>query len=466
MREFEIQEQPFLFTIETIPYNELRQVYEGWDRWEYVPRNLVRMITENTSDEIYRTELTSEEMIDKVEVVKYQDKPNNEYQIFLNGVMMLPAGFPLSAISPSGEYTIAKGDISPISKFFAYSKSIPAKTKVDQEVLDEFMRLIILKTQQSFMPPMANNTNKVLSNRVFFPGRITKNINPDQLKPVVDARGVSQSEFNAFEFIKGIVDQKSVSPTFAGEASSSRQTATEILELKKQQMMKLGLAIWGVMKLEKQLSWLVMQGVIAHWTKPIDTRMDEVTGQVKDIYMSVSVDGEIGNGQKGRKIIDFNEEMADTITQDQVDRQAAFMSKGGRPTSIAYINPKVLRSVYYSYYITITPTEKDSSELQRMLFVQNLSDAMQLFPNRINMPYAEQRFATLIGEDPAKFFTAMQPQMAEGMGMPGQNPGMPEAQAALAGQAPIGPKTADRVGGEIGAQVQEGAKGLKNLMKA
>jgi len=74
-----------------------------------------------------------------VEVIRYQDKWSNEFMIFINGVMMLPVGFPLTAVSPSGEYFLAKGSSHPISWFFAYSKSLGSKSKVDQAVLDELL---------------------------------------------------------------------------------------------------------------------------------------------------------------------------------------------------------------------------------------------------------------------------------------------------------------------------------------
>ena len=81
----------------------------------------------------------------------YQNKWTNEFMIWCNGVMMLPLGYPLTALNGKCEYTVIKLSVEPISEFFFYSKSIPAKTKVDQAIYDEMYRLMILKFRQSVL---------------------------------------------------------------------------------------------------------------------------------------------------------------------------------------------------------------------------------------------------------------------------------------------------------------------------
>jgi hypothetical protein len=322
----------------------------------------------------------------------------------LNGVMMLPCGFPLTAVSPSGEYTIAKGDVYPISQFFAYSKSIPAKTKVDQEVLDEMLKLIVLKTRKSFMPPMANNTGRVLGRNIFNAGNITNQIDPNKLQPIGDANGVSQSEFAAYEFIKGIVDQKSVSPAFMGESSSSRQTATEILEMKKQQMMKLGLVIWGVISLERQLAWLRIYNILTNWTKEQDKKINPITNQLESVFKTVEVETQLEDTQTGKRIIQFTPDAGEYSPESIMQEEEMLSEKMRMPVRKTYISPEIAKMRNY-WYVVINPTEKDSSDLQRILFKQDVADSMQLFgPQTLNFPYLMKRFAVLSKQDPEKFF--------------------------------------------------------------
>lgn len=431
IREFFIHNQPYVFTRDEIPYSIAQTVYGDWDRFEFVPKKIVRTATDEGSID-YQDWTLEDTDLDKVEVLKYQDKWSNEFMIMLNGVMMLPVGFPLTAVSPSGEYSIAKGDSEPISKFFAISKSLPAKTKVDQAVLDEILRLFILKTKKSFMPPLGNMSNKVLSKKMFYPGVITKDLNPDLVKPIGDVTGVSQPEFAMFELMKRLIDEKTVSPVFSGDMSKGSTTATEIVELKKQSMMKLGYSLLGVISLERQLATLRVHNILANWTKSVDSRVDPAKGKIKEIYRRISVDTEVDGGAKGTKIIEFDEDKPEMYDSATVMREEELLSRPGKPVRKVYMNPKILQSLKTNWYIEITPTEKETDALDRLLFVQNLQDAATFFGiQSLNMGYLKQRFAILAGEDPEKYFTQQQQQLppgAEEQGQPQQTGGDAMAQ--------------------------------------
>jgi len=455
MREFHINNQPFIFTYETIPYRKAEVVYRNWERWENVPRKVVKISPIEGADTVYTDWTLDGVDQDMVEIIKYQDKWNNEYMIMINGIMMLPVGFPLTAVSPSGEYTIAKGVAEPISEFFPYGKSSPAKSKTDQEVLDEMLKLIVLKTQQSFKPSMANRTKRILSARIFDPGTVHADVDPNMIKPIVEPTGVTPGEFSAFELVKKIIDEKTVSPQFSGQSSTGAQTATEIMELKKQQMMKLGLLIWGVMDLEKQMAWLRVQNILENWTKPIDTKVDELKKKVTDVYKTITVETTLDGGQKGMKTIEFNPELTQNLSRKQIEAEEKFLSEPGREIKKTYIDPNVLRSLKLIWFITINPTEKDSSELDRVLFTQNIKDAAELFGfQALNLDYLRERFAILAKEDPSKFFI-------KGV------PSMPMAEQEMAMKVAPG-STGKRSGSDVGSQLAEGIQkpSLKEMVGA
>lgn len=420
IRQFDEREQPDIAIVSTIPYEDAAALFADWERFANVPRKVVKAAPDATGD-TYGDWTLLESQEDMVEVVKYQSKFSNEFMIMLNGVMMLPIGFPLRSISPSGEYTVAKGSTEPISGHYAYSKSIPAKTKVDQATADEMLKLIILKTQQSFKPPMANNTKRTLSKRIWSPGTMHNDIDVSKLQPIVTPTGVTPAEFSAWQLIKKVIDEKTSAPVFSGDASQGSQTATEIMELKKQSMMKLGLAIWGVVQLEKKLTWLRIQNIIAHWTEPVDERVTDVQKGLKEsVYRTVAVDTTLENGQRGRRIVQFSPEMANNLTADQVAAEEQFISnETGVMTRKTYLHPEEFQRIKATWYVTITPTEKDSSQLERVLFTQNVRDAAAIFgPQSLNMDHLKERFAILAKEDPRRFFVqgqvqAMGPEMAQ-----------------------------------------------------
>ncbi len=428
IREFYIENQPYIYTVETMSYEKAESIYWNWERWKYVPRKVKKMMQLDDNNSGYMDWTLLEPEIDMVEVIKYMDKWGNELQIYLNGVMMLPVGFPLTVISASGEYPIAKGDVEPIHVFFAYSKSYPSKTKVDQQVLDEFLRLMILKTQQSFMPPLANNTNRALSRNVFLAGKITPNINPDKLKPIVDARGVTQSEYQMFELLKRLVDEKSVNPVYAGEQVMGNPTATQIRALQKQQLMKMGISVLGVIELERQLTWLRLQNILTNWTEAVDERVDLVNQKLEKVYRGISLQSTDEMGRDIVKVIEFSPEKS-KLSSEQVMAEADLLGrkKFGRPVELTYLNPEILKTIKYNWYSNIIPMEKTTDDLKMVLFANNLKNAAALFGlQSLNLEYLKKRFAFLAGENPELYFNKL-PVMGGMMG--GENAGI-----ALRGQ--------------------------------
>lgn len=429
IKEFFIDKQPFMFAREYISYAEAYRRYGKWARWKHVPKKIDNFGGEPTEVE-YRDWTLLKQQEGFVEVLCYESLPDNELQIMLNGVMMLPIRFPLTAVSPSGKYTIAKGDAIPISPFFYYSKSIPSKTKVDQQVLDELYKLMIIKTRKSVKPPYANNTGDIISAKIFMPGTITDDIDANKLVEIGENKGVTQAEFNMAQFIKQQIDQKSVSPVFEGQSAPGKQTATEIVELKKQNMAKLGLTIWGVTNLEEQLSWLRLHNLLENWTRPVDTKFDELKKSIVNVYRTVTVEDTLENGEEGIKILEFTD---DDFYDDESERIAAEERIMGRrlnkPVRKYRLHAKHIRQTELLFDVVITPTEKDTDAIDRAMFEESFGKALKIFPEELNMDYFKAEFARHAKWDKDKAFIEPQPMPTPGMpgapGQPGQGPQVP-----------------------------------------
>jgi hypothetical protein len=149
--------------------------------------------------------------------------------------------------------------------------------------------------------------------------------------------------------------------------------------------------------------------------------VDELRDEIVKTYRTVSMDTDLETGVKGKKIIEFNPEMANQLSPENIEAEEEFMTKEtGKPVRKVYMNPDELRNIKAKWYITITPTEKDTTELQRVMFTQNIKDAAAIFgPQSLNMEYLKERFAVLAKEDPDKFFAKNQPTAmpTEGEGM-------------------------------------------------
>jgi len=441
IREFYMTKQPFIFTRRLETRARAEAMFGNLPRWKNVPKDVEWFDATQVQDVLYRNWTIEPLRKNMVEILVYQNKWTNEFMIWCNGVMMLPLGYPLTALNGKCEYTVIKLSVEPISEFFFYSKSIPAKTKVDQAIYDEMYRLMILKFRQSVMPPMINNTGKQIGESVFYPARITDDIEAGSLTPLMPtAQGITNSEFNIIQFVKSVLDDKSVSPTFEGQQTPGQQTAREIVELQKNQMMKLGLTIMGVVSYEMNRSYLRLYNILRYWTQREDTELDEIKGKLKDVYKKIEVEGPVGDGMEGTNIMQFMGPDQELPDSDQVLAEENLMSKrSGRKFRKTYLDAEALREAELKWKIIIEPTPKDTDALSRAQYEESLQTSLAVFGELNNMDYQAKEFSKHAKWDYEKAFKKPQPAMPQGMpggqpqgapqGMPQGIPGMGQAAA-------------------------------------
>lgn len=429
IRSFYMSKQPYIFTRKILTRSEAESIFNKWERWENVP-NKLRSFNDQQTDfaRPFRDWVLYQVEEDQVEVLTYQDKWSNELMIMCNGVLMLPIGFPLSTLNGRSEYTIVKLSIEPISEFFFYSKSIPAKTKVDQAVFDEMYRLALLKTRQSFMPAMANNSNRVLTSRIFYPGTITQDLNPKELQPIMEPTGVTTSEFAFIEWLKRSIDEKSVNPIFQGQSAKGQQTAREIIELQKQSMMKLGLTIFGVLNYEKERAFLRLYNILKYWTMAESDKLNAVKTGLQNVYKRIEIDDTFSDGTQGKRMIQFT--AGEVPSREQLDAQSALMfKKTGKVTRPVYISTKALREIPLHWEIIIEPTEKKSDALDRAMFYEGVKNVFTLMgPQSMSPDYLKTQIAKHEKWDKDQAFVQEQPG--------GQEQALMQALQAQRGQQP------------------------------
>ena len=252
------------------------------------------------------------------------------------------------------------------------------------------------------MPPMAHRGGQILNRSIFFPAKITPNLNPDDLKEVGDNKGITQGEVAGYDLVKGIVEEMTVSSQFQGLETKTK-TATQTLEDKKQNLTKVGMAVLGVMNLEKQMTYKRIYNILKVWTKPIDKRMDEVKGELQNIYRSISVPAELGNvsGIRQVKFTDNN-----TKTPNEIKREEnVYKADTNTNLEVNYINPKLLRMIKNTWFVEMTQSERNTSEYKKLLFINNLKEAIAIWgPENINLEAQKAKWAELSEEDLDSYF--------------------------------------------------------------
>lgn len=421
MTKYFIKEQPFIYTVQIEPRAVAQQTYGSWERWDKVP--IQTKVFANTAESTLIGDawrLTSQVEQDQVEIIKYQDKWNNEFQILLNGVPMLPMGYPLTAISPDGEYTISQQNLEPIRHNFAIGKSFVFKNKNLVAILDEMMKLGVLKTQKSFMPPYLNVSGRVISKRIFMPGNIARGISPQDIKPVseLESRGVTPSEFSMIQKLMENIDSNTASQTFTGaKERGGSVTATQIIETQRQARITMGLLILSMSFLEQKLTDKRISILLKNWFNPIDTRLDEMRQLIKNKYRTISNQEDIEGEGRGLRILSMSEKLP--TPQGIMEKEKKLSQKLGKPIRITMLNPLEIKSTKLTWVTSVVPKDKKSSELSKLMFRAMVGDAIALGLSP-NPSHLKKRFADVWDEDPNKLFqeNQQQPQPQEGQGTP------------------------------------------------
>ena len=401
LRKYLISEQPYIFTVQTMRYEEAERIYKNFEMWKYVSKSLKPWSGDTDkamSQNAWRLMDTREGW---VEIIKYQDKSNNEYQIIVNGIPMLPIGFPF----PWGynEYNITQQNLKPIRHDFAYGISFIFESKNPIQLLDEFMKLALLKTQKSFLPPYLNLSGRVISTKVLMPATISMGIPAGSLVPVSEkeTQGVTTAEFNIIQELIRTIDINTASQTFTGAKEQGDVTATQIVELQRQARIMMGVLIVTATLLEKKLITLRMMNILKNWFEPIDETVDKARNALRSRYRIISRMRKIENEGLGIRMVVPTEELP---TPEQLQATATEMkSTIGMPVRIIALNPKELAQAKLTWVVTVNPREKKSSELSKLMFKSMVMDARALgLP--INPEYLTERFSEVWELDPSKAF--------------------------------------------------------------
>lgn len=446
MKEFEMKKQPYIFTMKVSSYQECKSRYGGkdkdgkdvWDRWASVPKQRVSIVDQSNLTGIdlgLGWSITDVEQ-DMVEEIHYQDQINNEYQIFLNGIAMLPVGFPLSAITPNGMFNVEKQVLQVINPFFPYGRSFIAKTEQLSKLLDEMIRLLLIKTRKSIHPPYANISGRVISEKSLMPGAISMGISPGDLVAIgQEGQGVTASEYQMLKELREDIDRVTVSPQIQGQAGKSGTTAFEVSLLQQQAQKNIALIVFAMGLLEKKVTWLRANYVLANYFDPIDERVDDVRNELVNVYRTVSLRTNIKDRGMGvRKIIPidsktsktaqdiYNEEEYDDVAEDpEGAKRKSREQLGMDPIQKVYINVDILKNCKYIFYTEVEAKPRNTSTNAKIMFREELRDiqALQQMGSTINVEGLQEEYALLWNKKKEKMFGKPQTTMP-GQEMPGQ----------------------------------------------
>ncbi len=445
IREMDIQKQTGVYTVEYVPREIMKGIWGKTEMWQYVPFMInPSSTTVGTLSQasIYSDWVYGEIDFNKCEVIKVYRPFEQRYQIYINGIPMLKPKFPLKAVSPSGLIPIAKGDLD-IMNLFAYSKSEPAKTKIDQAVFDEVLQNMIIKFRQSAFVPRVNNTDKILTPDMFLGGKMISNIDVENVKPLIDSPGITSSDFSFYQLFKQQIDAKTISSMLEGniDKDTGSMSLGQYMDMQKKQMLKLGGKIDGIINWEKQMLRLRVMDILVH-----GAQQDDETGE----YKNVTAIDSMSDGSQGLNIMKFANPNTKT-SEDVFNEQNQYKETTGQPAEITYLNPELMKQMlddddYYFCY-EIVPVDKNNDKLAQMMFVSMITQAAQLFGmDSLQVDSLKKQYAAVMGKSYDDLFISSQDLQ------------MKQEQAAQALQLAGGQK------GAVKSPIQPEAPVMKDIM--
>jgi hypothetical protein len=424
MTEYFMEKQPYVFAVINMDYDVAKAKYGKFENWIYVKKGKVPESIPLSEQTIFDNKWRLTDLKEnQVEIILYQDKPRDEFQIIINGVMMLPIGFPLSAVCPGGNYNITKQVFRIINSKFAYGQSFVSQGSIKEisALVDEMLKLFVLKTRKSYSPPYINTSGKVINSRVLSAGRISMGIPPDALVAIgQEGQGVTANEYNILKELQDRIDKSTISNQMAGQQGKSGTTATEVLELQRQAKLTLGLTIIACSLLEKKLGKLRLYNLLANWFEPTDTKFVMIDGQRREMNQYRKTNREVavpGTGTAERQVIPIDGEVP--IPEVIYDLEEKETEANGFPVRKIYISPQGLKTAKITWKIVVIPKEKEGSAFKKLLFREELADIMSLTqigstPNKEGL---EDELANVYGKNRNKLFAKAQPMGPEMAGI-------------------------------------------------
>lgn len=374
MPSYLLQEQPFLATYDRMSLSTARMFFGHYDNFQYVRGG------QSLSNDVYGTDVTFRLGIlqeEEVEVIKYMSVPDNEYQIYVNGVPMLFVGSKLPFQYPCPRYPLAVAIPKRMGKHTFYGRPYTAMMKYLQALNDETVRNIVRKMRQAIEPPKAVLANdRMYSRDIFNAGNISYGVNADNLKSLVDHDGVTQGELNVLELVKSLQDEFAArGPTQMGIQDGPRQTATAVIEQQKQAIKMLGQLVINYSHLVREMTKNRIYNLIENLSEPDGKEIDP-KGEFRDTFRRFTLkDQPFENGKVGQKIIQFMGRDLTGKEHESITDWEDDEAKNGRNVRLSMVNIKKIKQMPIMWYVTVVSKPKESDDLHRLMFQDKVAQA-------------------------------------------------------------------------------------------
>jgi len=372
---YRFNEQPFILEVDIVNKQAARALFAENPNWGKVkPGGKFNESLEFDARGFAQWRLNDVDK-EQYEIVRYYSYPDDEYQIYVNGVPMLPVDAPLPWEWEG--YNITMVTIKPIAADFAYGKSPMSSAKGLQALENETIRNLITKMRQGLRPPLGTRGKKVFSKDIWNPGSVTQGVDKNTFQTLISHEGVSNSDMVMFRQISEITEEFiGVSRVAQGLTSKGTQTATENLNQLRQSIKMMGLAILALLRLRVDVTYLRIYDILENHTKPIGRKLDPFTQKTVDKFMSFTLKNtDLGFGEKGTKKIIFTQRNFTPGERQGLFKEEQRQKTRGKNIRLRTINIKELKKIPLVWYVTASQQERQGSEVDKLMINEKIAQA-------------------------------------------------------------------------------------------
>jgi hypothetical protein len=419
--------QPHIITYRTRTIEEAELIYGKSQRWEFVKNGVPAK--QEVKGEFETSEWRFARGMENTEVeeIIYKSLQDDELQVILNGVPMLPVGCPLLH-GRVKQYDMTMEVLKTIHPKYAYGRSMVDMVKTLQALKDEDFRLMILERRQDIWAPVVTKANTILSKDMWLPAAITYGISKDDVETLIDRN--RQVDNKMSEIIENEIEKFiNVSSILQG-ISEGKQTAHEVSTRMRQSMIMLGNALTSYMRMKRNCTYLRLYTIINEMTQPVGTRFNDFSQKNEDVYKTYTCSPvDLYDGKIGTEIISFINRKLMPQEKDLVIQREKESDKDGRSKRYTFLPAEKLKKLPYMFYVDVVAKEKRTSLVEREIYKKDLVDSIkigQMVGLPINPDYIAQEWSKRVDIDGQKMF-AMPPQdiqaLKQQLGATGQQGG-------------------------------------------
>ncbi len=394
-----IQAQEAITIEEVLHRDTAEKIYGSLKMWKKVPAS-AEDITNMVGDKVKLfTESRIKDSSKYVIVHRRYNKRDNKFNIFINGVAVLPMDTPFTIFYPRGNYPITQISAERLSGS-SYSRSVPAKVKFNADYTDWILKMLAQRFEKDIDPALLVKGKYTLVKDIFKAGKRTHGVKKDDYeKADPDDKGMQQAHFSFYELIKDIQESQTVNPTSSGELSVN-SSATEIATVDQNQKDKLSFLLDGLVNGFMDMALRRAETIESKYT--IKQRETVINGQKVAVYQNFTVStGGVEN------VVQFDDELQNDLYDIDGKRAELFEDAftrrtEGRPSEFYLVNPKALREGTHTIDIVIKPDRVKDSALQMISMREEFDWLLATFPN-VNREEMQKEYQEVSGRSDDMF---------------------------------------------------------------